>query len=491
MSHTSPVPLPQGLPDRLSVGEEGYEALCSLLGLATTQHMKNIVNVEAVKKRLAKNPEVPRRGRQAERLRVSLLALYGDPDARRQTWRHHFDLPPERDPARDYYTVPSLERVALAAYDEDLLTAQPERAALGDCEAFFSPDIVGEDWRAPALAALPRLKAELESWSTVAPERRSQVALAGFAVVTLLEDARLLHWAVASDPDLAREFGFLDVAPPERAAGTSAADASADQAPVDTLAQLRDRATALANAASDLADGPATDALFDAVAARSEDLLELRVPILALVADTNAINDLHAELTGLLKGKAEAAPWFAGELEHILAKWQEVYPATLGTGAKVFRADVDRAVRVIDPALAEVAEAEEAFQSAQASSEEHQTAIEAAVAPSVADRRRQAALSQTATQAEQRVVGAMEEALSALGPDSATGRFRELGRIRGGSDKRGQRACGRRSLIGYHRARCAGGRGFEAGPFAGCHGRDRRGFERRRGNRGTPREVNG
>ncbi len=246
------------------------------------------------------------------------------------------------------------------------------------------------------------------------------MALAGFAVATLLEDARLLHWAVASDPDLAREFGFLDVAPPERAAGTSAADASADQGSVDTLAQLRDRATALANAASDLADGPATDALFDAVAARSEDLLELRVPILALAADTNAIKDLHAELTGLLKGRAEAAPWLAGELEHILAKWQEAYPATPGTRAAAFRADVDRAARVIDLALTEVAEAEGAFRSAQAASEEHQAAIKAAVAPSVADRRRQAALSHTATQAEQRVVGAMEEALSALEPDSAT-----------------------------------------------------------------------
>ena len=420
MSHTSALPLPHGLPGRLSAGEEGYEALCSLLGIATTQHKKNIVNVEAVKKRLAKNPEVPRHGRQAERLRISLLELYGDPDARRQIWREHRDLPPERDPARDYFAVPSLELVALAAYDEELLTAQPEPAALGDCAAFFSADIAGEDWRAPALAALPRLKTEFESWSTLAPERRSQVALAGFAVATLLEDARLLHWAVAFDPDVAREFGFLDVAPPERAAGTSVGEASEDQGSADTLAQLRDRATALANAASDLADGPATDALFDAVVARSEDLLELRVPILALAAATNTINELHAELTGLLKGRAEVAPWFAGELDHILAKWQEIYPATPGTHAEAFRADVDRAARLIDPALTEVADAEEAFRGAQAASEEHQAAIKAAAAPSVADRRRQAELSHTATQAEQRVVGAMEEALSVFTPDSPT-----------------------------------------------------------------------
>ena len=233
-----------------------------------------------------------------------------------------------------------LERAALRAYEEDLLTAQPEPGSLADCEAFFSPDIAGDDWRAPALAALPRLKTELESWSSVAPERKSHVVLAAFGVATLLEDARLLHWVAASDPDLAREFGFLDVAVAHHGVATSAADLSADQAQVDTLAQLRDRTTALASAASDLVDRPATDALFDAVAARSEDLLELRVPILALVADTNALSDLHAELTGLLKDKAEAAPWFAGELEQVLAKWQEIYPATKGTRAEVLRVDV-------------------------------------------------------------------------------------------------------------------------------------------------------
>ena len=89
MSYTVPVPMPRGLLEHLSSGAEGYDALCSLLGIATTQQKKEIINLDAVKKRLAKNPDVPRRGRQADRLRASLLALYGDPDARREIWRHH------------------------------------------------------------------------------------------------------------------------------------------------------------------------------------------------------------------------------------------------------------------------------------------------------------------------------------------------------------------------------------------------------------------
>ena len=417
MSYADPLRLPPGLPGRLSAGEEGYGALCSLLGNPTTQQKKDIVNVEAVKKRLAKSPGVPRHGKQAERLRASLLALYGDPDARREIWRFQLVPSPEQARGRPYNTVPSLERAALRAYEEHLLTAEPDRGALADCEGFFSPDIADDDWRAPALAALPRLKTELESWASVAPERRPQVAVAAFAVATLLEDARLLHWAAASEPDLAGEFGFLDLSMPDPVVGTAAANASADQAPGDTLAQLRDRAEALVSAARHLVDGPATDALFNVVAERSEDLLELRAPVLALVADTNAINDLHVELTGFLEEKVEAAPWFEGELEQVLAKWQEVYPATPGTRAEVFRADVDRVVGVIAPAFAGVAGAEAAFQSARAASEERQATVES----SVADHRRQAELSEIATQAHHRVVAAMEEALSVLEPDSSIG----------------------------------------------------------------------
>ena len=415
MSHTSAVPLPQGLPDRLSIGEEGYEALCSLLGSPTTKQKNDIVKVKAVKERLAKNPEVPRRGKQADRLRASLLALYSDPDARREIWRSQ--LAPSPEARARAYTVPSLERAALRAYEERLLTAEPDPDALADCEGLFSPGIAGDDWRAPALTALPRLKTELESWASVAPKRRSQVANAAFAVATLLEDARLLHWAAASEPDLAVEFGFLDVPTPHPLVGTAAANASADQAPGDALAQLRDRAEALVSAARHLAEGPATDALFNVVTERSEDLLELREPVLALVADTNAIKDLHVELAGLLAEKVKAAPWFEGELEQVLARWQEVYPATPGTRAEVFRADVERVVGVIAPALAEVAAAEAAFQSARAASEEHQARGES----SVADRRRQAELSEIATQADHRVVTAMEEALSVLEPDSSIG----------------------------------------------------------------------
>ncbi len=417
MSYTVPVPMPRGLLEHLSSGAEGYDALCSLLGIATTQQKKEIINLDAVKKRLAKNPDVPRRGRQADRLRASLLALYGDPDARREIWRHHYGLRGERD----HYTVPSLEREALTGYAEDILTAQPATDALADCQGFFSSSVTREDWRAPALAALPRLKAELASWSSVASERRPRVALAAFAVATLLEDARFLVWAMASDPDLADRFGSLDLAVPDSEVESSGANSRADRALDDTLAQLRERATALAEAARGLIDGPATEGLFDAVEVGSRNILHLRAPVLALVADTNALRGLHAELADSLAEKAKTAPWLAGELERCLTSWRDVYPATVGTSLDAFRADVARVASAVDPALAEVARTEMAFRTAQAASEEHRAAGLAAGAQSLADYRREAELSADVAQTRKQVVEAMEQAVRVMEPHPLSG----------------------------------------------------------------------
>ena len=46
------IPLPTGLPSHLSVGDEGYETLCSLLGLDTTQRRKDVAFTQFVRQRL-------------------------------------------------------------------------------------------------------------------------------------------------------------------------------------------------------------------------------------------------------------------------------------------------------------------------------------------------------------------------------------------------------------------------------------------------------
>ena len=406
MPSDNPVPLRPGLPGRMFGGEEGYEALCSFLGIATTKHKLVIVGVPEVKKRLAKNPNVPRHGRKAARLRARLLALYGDPYARREIWKWHHAHHQDKSTR---YTVPSLERVALDAYDGDLLTAQPDPSALDDCNAFFNPDIADDDWRGPALAVLPQIRAELEDWPSVAPERQPHVALAAFAVATLLEDARLLEWAAGAHPDLAQEFGRLGVAVAKQEVGTSDCDSTANPSPDNTLADLRESAKALANAAGELADGPATGALFDAVAERSKDLLELRAPILAIVTATNTINELHQDLASLLNEKSQAAPWLAAELEQILTKWQEMYPAAT-SNAEALRTDIARVNEVIGPALAEVEEAETATLAAQ------QELQEDSGTPSLAGRQRRLALTELAKEAEERAVLSMTNALAALEP---------------------------------------------------------------------------
>ena len=90
---------------------------CTLLGITTTKVKQEVVNVPAVKRFLnANRDKVRRHDRQAERLRRSLLALYGDPVTRREVWQAHRKhiASGENGPS----PIPSLEYAALSAYDE-------------------------------------------------------------------------------------------------------------------------------------------------------------------------------------------------------------------------------------------------------------------------------------------------------------------------------------------------------------------------------------
>lgn len=147
-------PLPTGLSSHLSVGKEGYEALCSLLRLDTTQQRKDIAFSRHVRQRLRIAGKAPDpNARQAEKIRHNLLAFYSDPDVRLLVWQ-------QRNRARNAASdggrapLPSLEHAALSRYDVALLEEDSEPENLGDIEAFYDPDITEDKWRAPAFAAM-------------------------------------------------------------------------------------------------------------------------------------------------------------------------------------------------------------------------------------------------------------------------------------------------------------------------------------------------
>ena len=411
MPATKSKPLPRGLPAHLCAGAEGYQSLCTLLGITTTRLKQDVVNIPEVRRFLSANRDtVPRHGRTAERLRLSLLALYGDPVTRREVWRAHSDHAASAD--RGKSPIPSLEHAALSAYDNGVLTAEPDPERLTECDPFHTDGPDDDGRRKPALAAIPRIKDDFTDWASVPPDRKPHVIAAAFAVASLLDDPRILQWAAAREPDIEQEYAFLN---PQR--GSEAPPDPASEAPPHDInhepsAELRARATALSEAASDLVASEATAALFEVLTERYNKVLELREEVLAQT-NAKAIDDLLDEFADLLEAKAEIAPWLAVETERLLGDWRAAYPSA-ESDPEAIRADVDRAAATLDASLSQAANARTEADRAQAAFDQHA----ATGGSSRADIQRQAELSGNATAALQASLDAMDEVMAGLAPNS-------------------------------------------------------------------------
>ena len=80
--------MPDGLPIVLGSGKAGFDALCELLDINTTRQKQSILKSSFVKQTLkARGHRVSRQAKTAERIQKGLIALYGDPSARRELWR--------------------------------------------------------------------------------------------------------------------------------------------------------------------------------------------------------------------------------------------------------------------------------------------------------------------------------------------------------------------------------------------------------------------
>ena len=407
MPATKSTSLPQGLPAHLCVGNEGYQSLCTLLGITTTKAKQDVINVPAVRRFLAANRDtVPRHARTAERLRRSLLALFGDPLRRREIWRAHSDHIASGENGRR--PIPSLEHAALSAYDDAILTAEPDQERLTDCTEFYTNGPDDHGLHKPALAALPLIKDDLSDWTAVPDDRKPRVIAAAFAVASLLDDPRILDWAAAREPDIEQAYAFLN---PEGAEGAEgASETQPDEVPEarstntndEPSAELRARVAALSQAASDLIATEATAALFDALTERHDQVLELREKVLAQT-NAKAVGDLIGEFAGLLEAKAENAPWLAGEAERLVDDWRAAYPPA-ESDPEAVRADIDRAAAALDASLPKAADAQTESDRAQAALEQHAAAA--------------AVLSGDVAAASRAVADAVGAALTVLAPDS-------------------------------------------------------------------------
>ena len=406
------IPLPPGLPDHLCVGDKGYEALCSLLGVMTRDQKQALVNSPPVKQRLRSTGKTPRRHlKTAERIRQSLLALYSDPRARRELWLNI--LYDESRGDSGAIPFPSLEHAALSRYDDAMLVANPDPERLADIEAFHSPECRSDERCAPALASMLRLKQDFIDWSSVPPSRKPEVLAAAFAAATLIDDARLLRWAADRESDISDAYAFLGNAPAAPAKEKGLATASSAS---DLPAKLREHSMALRDAASDLAEQLPTAELFDKLSHRYSEIVELREPVLAQVYVEN-VDNLVAGFEKLLNEKASTSPWLAEEIESLLAAWRQTYSQEASTRHEQLRTDIDRAVANLDANLSKVATTQAHADAAKAALDGHAAAIATKAMPSRADRQQETALSQELAKAGQAVIDAMDEVISALQPN--------------------------------------------------------------------------
>ena len=414
MRDTKSISLPPGLPTHLGTGTEGYEALCALLDLTTRDRKLAIANARHVKKILKRTGNAPaRQARTAERTRQSILALYSDPHIRRDIWCSLLRHDPTTDDTDTHF--PSLEHIALARYDVELLTAEPDSKRIADLNGYFDSELVGDDWRAPALAAIPHLVEDFTDWTSKSPGHRREIIGAAFATATLLDDARLLLWASDIENDIAFEYSFLSEASGKSGTDDTTKRRTGSEAGVSEM--LRERALALLNAANDLADGPAASSLFEVLTERYESVLELKEKILAR-ADSDAIDELISAFAIKLDEQVASAPWLAEENETLLSAWRVAYPTDDGIAppARV-QADIDRAISVLPDCLATVTAAQNKEDAAKRNLDQYEAGIRTKAAASRADRQRQAKLSNALEAARQAVMDAMDKLVDALMPD--------------------------------------------------------------------------
>ena len=410
--------LSSGLPPRLCEGKKGFDTLCELLGIRLSKQKHAIVSSPFVKSVLKANGHtVPRQSKTADRLRLGLLALYRDPEARRTIWRH--DRECEIDGKSTEKPIPSLERAALARYDDTVLSAKVDRDGLAECADFHQPDFE-EDWRTPALAALPRLRGDIADWASLTLDKRTLVLDAAFAVATLLDDNRLLRWGAQHADDIAEQYAFV-VAASVVVASESKLDATQPVGPEpDPFASLRESAKQLAAAATSLAELQPTAELFDAIALLAANVAELRGPALAR-ATTDIVESLIEGFAGILEGKSKFAPWLREHVDEIVAAWRAAYPPDPGAQLDRLRADLHRAADEVEERLASWVEARKRAMEASANLERHEAAVAAKDFPSVSDVEAKVALTAESQSMQRRELEAMLKVVQGSRPDRLAG----------------------------------------------------------------------
>lgn len=360
---TSSFELPPGLPTCLGEGDDGFRRLCELVELETRSAKNGFVATPFVKAELKRiGFSGPAGGRSAERLRRKIIAFYRSPSIRSSAWREELGHPEVRK---------SLEALALRDYMPSIFDEPIDKDGLQACTQFFDPATGRDTWRKPALAALPSVRRDLEDWSDASDDRRQVIALAAFAVATVLDDVRLLRWAAGACDELAEQFKFATcgnasrLGPDTEDAGASESGGASGMARDDARSALHAACEELIKAADGLKGATPSATLFDSISEGAAKIAALRDAVLA-AEDSERRRALIDEVLGIIESQPELMEHLGEQHANVRAFWERAYES----GQKPVEAlqnDVDR-IRTGVPAVledlarvaAEIVEAERA-----------------------------------------------------------------------------------------------------------------------------------
>lgn len=338
---TTTTTMPDGLPACFEDPDVGFSRLCATLEIANRAQQQAVLDTTAVKQATRSRKVEANRMPTAKRRRLLLLAFYESARNRRTQWHHT---------GRRQARIPSLEYHALLGYDSEFLDRKPEEEPIREALNVFSIPFAGilnaPEWQRQALALLPRLRRDVSDWASLDGGRRDATVLALFAVATILDDIRVVQWAIREVDALAAEFGFV------AANALPRAPDGADEEPAietwkRTCAAVVEVAHALATDAPDLSQLHHLRVHFK----RLEKLSD------GVAADLAAArrNRSAATVADLVENLAREhdAPWLVELVEQIQAQWKLVYiDADSPTSDELF-SDVARAQRDLPAAVAE------------------------------------------------------------------------------------------------------------------------------------------
>lgn len=364
MMRESTSSLPEGLPARFAATDDGFTKLCEFLEIANRSQQQTIVKTAGVKRSVR---TVPVRGLStAQRLKKQLTTFYGLPIERRELWEFTLAHEGRRKP------IPSLEYCALKGYDAEFLQREVDEASLETTlDSLPSASIVLSDapeWLLPALAIWPDLRRDVLHWEKLTRIRQESVAVAVFAVATILDDRRLLDWAADRAAALADEFAFaqaFDVGETERDAvrSTSTKRPAEEQAtesqtvgqneadpsprPVDAnsgdiLQKWSQTCAAISECVSTMGGNPPRPDLLGGLQEHVRLLGQLREPIGEVLDATRSENLVAAvaDIVTTVAGEHDMS-WLGELVDQIHAQWKLAY-LVAGVDAAQLQEDVER-----------------------------------------------------------------------------------------------------------------------------------------------------